>query len=111
MDERLVADLEAAKALIADPANWRKETGDTDGAPCCAIVATNRVLRARGVGEPYARHVYAWRALADALPDQWEPQRLYGPGYVVGEFNDDPATTHADVLALFDRAIAFAKAA
>ncbi|CDP50680.1 hypothetical protein [Devosia sp. DBB001] len=42
------------------------------------------------------------RALLAALPDGWSPDALSA----IPDFNDDDTTTHADIMALFDRAIA-----
>jgi hypothetical protein len=57
----------------------------------CAVIAVNRAafwrrwIRDSAVGR-----------LRRQLPPHWQ----------VAEWNDDPITTHADILALFDRAIA-----
>jgi hypothetical protein len=55
----------------------------------CAMIAIMRV--ARGDDRFMAAH-----RLAAQLPSGW----------TLGEWNDDPFTTHADILGLFDRAIA-----
>jgi hypothetical protein len=105
---KLRDDLIAARALIDTPAKWRKDMSDSQPS-CCAIVATNRVTGGRS-----SRH---WQALADALPQDWSRTNKARvseaegcdvsdyPGVFVGEYNDDPATSHNDILALFDRAI------
>lgn len=82
-------DLIAAKALIDTPEKWRK--GSFGWAGCyCAAGALRLVL-----GQNFEVSE-AWGALWGALPP--------GERGVVS-FNDDPSTTHADIMALFNRAI------
>jgi hypothetical protein len=85
----------AAKALIADPANWAK-SGEVDPRKgrYCAAVACN----------DFADAPRMFEALRAAFPVEY-----VGRGGWVTElfdFNDLPSTTHADIMALFDRAIA-----
>lgn len=86
-------DLIAAKALIDTPEKWCQGTATAGyGARLCAI---------RAAGGARYRNKDAVAALKAALP--------------IGEkslprFNDSPDTTHADVMALFDRAIEAAAA-
>jgi hypothetical protein len=99
----LVEDLKAARGFIRLKRNWRKDgRGDLRG--CCAVVAVKRTTNS---SHRFQNAVYALR---NALPESWEAGRER-PFVLVGEFNDDPTTTHADVLALFDRAIAKAEEA
>jgi hypothetical protein len=82
-------DLIAARGLVE--AHWGKgdrETGRIPRDKFCAMTALG------------AKRDACRQALIDALP----ADRRDGP-YPVVEYNDDPSTTHADVLALFDRAI------
>lgn len=100
----LKSDLIAARALIDTPEKWIKHNFNRNDCYCAvgalrqAIGGTTRVgLIPRG---PYHRYSNAHVAVGQALP--------------AGErggatFNDDPATSHADILALFDRAIANAE--
>jgi hypothetical protein len=91
-------DLIAAKALIADPKKWRQDPNiGADGSMC----AVRAVERACGEEEYSWWHegTRSWTAchlLILAIPDD-----LTGTFY-----NDRPDTTHADVMAWFDRAIA-----
>lgn len=93
MRPELIA-LMSARALIADPAKWGKGQRGRDRGweTCCAadaieksadpeneIATLDAFYRANGLG----------RKCGDIL-----------------EWNDDPDTTHADVLAAFDKAIA-----
>ena len=88
--------LTAARKIIADPAMWYQggytASGDwnTDE-PCDASCAIKRAAYAIGV-DPF-----------DAIMDI----RAFTPDDVgICDFNDADSTTHADVLAVFDRAIA-----
>lgn len=92
-------DLVAAKALIDTPRKWRK--GDYDrGGRCCAVGAVVRVVGGEISDAEYSSAALALEAAL--LPEQ---------GKKVFLFNDNPTTTHADIMALFDRAIAAAEAA
>ena len=81
----------AARALIDTPEKWGKGKGNVGPKGClCALGALGRVRDAD------------WReadALFDALEGRWEDRSVHA-------FNDHPDTTHADVMALYDRAIA-----
>jgi len=98
-------DLIAARALIDTPEKWRKGEAAYWSAPFCALGACSHVASGGNVFEPRRMNGMR-RALRMSLPD--------GPGeeefdFPTTRFNDDPDTTHADVLALFDRAIASAE--
>lgn len=79
----------AAKALIDTPDKWIKHAFERDGC-FCAVGAVRTVQKAE-----------TGRAL-DALYEAAD--ELCGRG--VMRFNDAENTTHADIMALFDRAIA-----
>lgn len=99
--------LRKAKAHISEPDMWHKgaysdsddgdegESGAIAGQPCCAVGALIFV-----VGREVPSLVDHLRA---ALPEGKKH-------YYVAAFNDAPDTTHADIMALFDRAIAAAEA-
>lgn len=92
-------DLIAAKALIADPACWFKGAYKSmNGAAICASQAIIAVL---GDKDGYTSSAL-WNALSDARPEGFAS---------VSGYNDDPKTTHGDIMALFDRAINAADAA
>lgn len=107
--------LSAARALIANPGTWVKgadglaaptddptldalDASDPRATCWCAGGAIERVVDfgSGGIG-PMALAMGALCAAAD---------RGYGLYRYPHEFNDLPMTTHADVLATFDRAIA-----
>lgn len=92
-------DLVAAKALIPSPRLWRQ--GDRHPDSLCAMMAVGRVTQPGGQSNP--RFDAARSAMMDALPADSQSRFSSAP---VVTFNDDPATTHADIMALFDRAIA-----
>jgi len=92
--------LVAARELIADERNWIKEDYNrvVDGRQCyCADGALLAARRAPLLEEDFLDLPYslARRALSSASPI----------GTII-DYNDAPETTHADVLAMFDRAIA-----
>jgi len=96
-------DLIRARDHISDPAMWYKgafsktgSAGAKNGQPCCAVGA----LLWAG---PDTERISAGsrNALIDALPDDWN---------CTASYNDAPTTTHADILALFDRSIAAERA-
>lgn len=89
-------DLIAAKALIDTPEKWGKGMGRAP-ANLCALDTCERVCKQER-GYAWARLESMVRALRGALPP--------GREAAVYQFNDDPSTTHADIMALFDRAIA-----
>jgi hypothetical protein len=93
----LKSDLTAARALIDTPEKWRKD-GEVLYDSCCAVIAVTRIVDAMLTS--------AWGALYRELPTRFHSSSWYTDA--IGDFNDDPATTHADVLSLFDRAIAAA---
>jgi len=95
-------DLVAAKALIDTPEKWRKGPNFYVGKCHCAMTAAGEAIRDGGNWQD--RAVAIRLAMVDALP---EPFRSLNHFHVI-DFNDHPATTHADVMALFDRAIAAA---
>ena len=107
MTNQLAKDLRAAKALIDTPEKWCKLSvaEDANGNPVdpessqaccfCSHGAVRRVTRST-----YDR-LAAFKALEQATPRPWWHRTSN-----VTSFNDHPYATHADVMALFDRAIA-----
>lgn len=86
--------LRAARERLTDPANWcGMSASDGRGAVCIAIA----------VSDVYGDSFWqaAHRVLARLLPDggEYTAKALHN-------WNDHHATSHADVLALLDRAIA-----
>lgn len=102
-----------ARIHLTDPANWyqgsyRKDAGMRDvpaseGGCLCGLGAVNlAVARIRDYIYPSCGSPYEYAAeklLGEQLP-AGRIRRFYAA------YNDDPTTTHADVLAVFDRAIA-----
>lgn len=98
--------LQKARALIADPERWTREAlartsegwevrGDNPTACRWCVVGAIQAI-ALGAG------VATWPATVALLP--FIPHHADVPSW-----NDDPKTTHADVLAAFDAAIARAE--
>ena len=48
---------------------------------------------------------HALMALASTKRLGWSAESTYGPGTQIAMFNDNPKTTHADVMAMYDEAI------
>lgn len=94
--------LTQARELISDPKRWTKGyfAKTALGAPCgslsdraicwCISGAINKVSE-------FKNHQVAYDRL----------RLVVGP--LITQFNDDPKTTHADVIAAFDRAIEHSK--
>jgi hypothetical protein len=94
--------LRHARELLSDPTHWTKgaearaEDGDECGIEYAACWCADGAMRCAALR--YGRA--AWREAKPTI-------ECLVPGLVgLEQFNDMPATTHADVLALFDRAIA-----
>jgi hypothetical protein len=92
----LVDDLKAAKALIDSPEKWRQ--GIRPDVPLCAGEAMSEAITIHASDEMIVRK----QAMVEALG-------FFDLDHLVA-FNDKPDTTHADIMALFDRAIAAAEA-
>lgn len=91
----LVDDLIAAKALIDSPEKWTKGFYQSMDGCLCSLGALGMAIG----GNPFFPNSVARAALQAEVPQQWGVLS-------VGAYNDDPDTTHADIMALFDRAIA-----
>jgi sugar phosphate isomerase/epimerase len=88
----------AARAEVE--AGWCKKVAVDHHGNVCAVGAIDTALGVPKVTRTYAIGGVATRAARTALRDAL-PAVLNVP-----HFNDDPQTTKADVIALFDRAIA-----
>lgn len=100
-----------ARGLIADPNYWMKGELD-DGLGCfCTLGSIYRILEdtyeyPANPGCSIIRDT-AVEALAKNIPKEHEEGKE--PTYeadMVADYNDDGKTTHTDIMALFDRAIA-----
>jgi hypothetical protein len=89
----------AARALIDTPEKWGK--GEYEPRPGCYCMA-GAIFAAKGfnpwqeMGSPEAKAI---EAALDEVSDGLSPWRSYV------DYNDNFETTHADIMALFDRAI------
>lgn len=126
--------LKAAKALISNPENWIKryyeqdENGKVDPyntLPACKFYTIGANQRASLSHFGSRLNDYSWlvksehrsdhetvlaltsRHLRQALNELFNSTRYSG----VASYNDDPATTHEDILKLYDNAIAIAEKA
>lgn len=87
--------LAAARKLIDTPEKWGKFSDRVRGLIC----AHDALVRAMPDADTFRA---ALLVLREQLPGDFHRGSLV-------RFNDHPSTTHADVMALFDRAIAAAK--
>ena len=92
----MVRALECARELLERTENWDK-TGEGPGV--CPLHAVSRAANRLDLGVIWKlRMVLRLRAALPVSHRSWWPE-------CVIRYNEDPATTHADVLAWFDRAI------
>ena len=93
----------ALAALGPNGENWSKgnEEGIVGEGYLCAMTATGKVAGVRQYTPPALLFLAMRRALEAQLP----PETKTSPDLNVVTFNDDAATTFADVKALFERAI------
>lgn len=92
--------LQDARQLLSDPARWCKDALESNGAVCArgALFNARKGYSLSWDGWPSKVHARADRFLAKHIPPAF--------GGSLPFFNNSDSTTHADVLALFDRAIA-----
>lgn len=88
-------DLIAARKLIADGKWAKRPTCEEDG--YCIVTACHAAI------PDSAMRLNACYALWEQLPDSERSPSLKTVDLMI--FNDEPATTRSDILALFDRAI------
>lgn len=93
----LAEDLIAAKALIDTPEKWGKGSPRRPAGCLCAMDALTK-----GV---YRRFGFNRFSAAESVLKA----NLKRGAKHIAQFNDWPSTTHADIMALFDRAIAAAE--
>ncbi|HYD06522.1 MAG TPA: hypothetical protein VEC60_12395 [Reyranella sp.] len=89
-------DLIAARALIDTPEKWGKgsDISPANGRYCAAVACND-----------FRSPAAMFDLLFEALPERFQQRGGLIRVGAVFDFNDHPTTTHADVLALFDRAI------
>lgn len=91
--------LEQAKARISTPDKWCKNVLYDEQGARCILGALQATSDCPGDEMWHSHFLPAFRLINAFVPT----------GNMV-DFNNDPATTHADILTLFDRAIAARKA-
>lgn len=93
--------LRKAKALISDPVNWNKDghyfKGGDRSSNCMCFYGALGTAKGIDAGEVHSNDVVIW-LLCEELFDM-----------TATDYNDHPDTTHADIMALFDRAIELAE--
>lgn len=90
-------DLIAARALIDTPENWLRDAPE-NGNRFCALGACWHIVE-----DHETTLGKLGLAITKALPSSFVPDG--SAKLAVAQFNDAPETTHADIMALFDRAI------
>ena len=96
---QLAEDLRKAKALIDAPEKWVKGCVERGGGHC--IVGAISVATGVAVGHFFGTSALdVYEALQRAIGDR---------DAIVAHFNDNPRTQHADIMSLFDHAIAAAE--
>jgi hypothetical protein len=94
--------LRAAKAKISDPADWHQEGTYVNASGClCAQAALNRAFKTSEYN--VSVHDQCFSHISKFV-------RKLHPYYLVTSYNDDPETTHADIMNLFDDAAEMADA-
>jgi hypothetical protein len=94
MPNETVRLLKDAKSVINAPENWIKGQLGNGGGGYCILGAMSKVwINSGGVKED-------WYTIAGLMQACLPTARL-----TIARFNDHMLTTHADVMALFDRAI------
>jgi hypothetical protein len=94
--------LRAAKSLISDPADWTQEGLYVNAQGClCAQGALNKAFRWSKLNTEVVDDA------ANYLKVAVSKVRTYR---LVTSYNDDPETTHADIMNLFDDAATMADA-
>ena len=81
-----------AREMLADPKNWCRKGGHGDNGEICVVVALSRVGWGMGTCITTARD-----AVRSHLPDKF---------FDIVSYNDDPHTTHQDILNLLDKTLA-----
>lgn len=101
--------LREARAKIASEGNWC-HYGAGDGQITFCAASAIKSAAGFGIGDKNTPDAFdLWAAGCGALKAQLPQRFMRADRASIPEFNDCPATTHADVLALFDRAIATAQ--
>lgn len=95
--------LTRARALIENPKDWCNHAPESSvTAPYCAMTACYAETSKMTVGVPF---VFTYQGAVYRLGREL-PRPQFDAGLGVANFNDHPDTTHADILDLYDRAIA-----
>lgn len=98
----LKEDLIKAKALIDTPEKWGKGKLLNETRQRCAIGAVEGACLHKPRLDNWDATLACRAALRRAAPSSFEFPRANSS---IAAFNDHPDTTHADIMALFDRAI------
>lgn len=105
MNSTLKRDLEATKSLIELPKNWTQGAMRRDrfGNDATKDKATCRCLMAAMFDAVGGRGSLEGRERVDAMEEAVKP---YYSQCSIAMFNDDPKTTHGDVLTVLNKALA-----
>jgi hypothetical protein len=109
-------DLKSAKALIADPEKWNQGYFDGKNGTCfCAAGALRKATWgstwiSEATPDGMRRYNHAITVLARTIDPEVDEDGN-SAWTTVYDFNDAKTTTHADVMAVYDRAIKLAPVA
>jgi len=117
-DDTVLRILRRARGLITEPEHWTKNAFARDAkadvvavgneaATCfCSVGAIERAKMDEN--EPYSTHLLAFEVAASMAPIDWRDVHRGGPLPLswLMSYNDDTARKHAEVLEVFDKAIA-----
>lgn len=91
--------IQGARELLSDPTRWHKGWfSDGEGAFCV------RGALGHVAGTYPTTPLETWHRLRDHLPEGF--RQFSGGPDMLAAFNDDPDTTHADIINLLDKTLA-----
>lgn len=94
--------IKGAREILSDPRHWCKG-GYTDGKECYCILGA---MSMAAHGNPYAFGVEYQTTLARAAEMVAQHTPFDPSAYTAATFNDDPITTHQDILNILDKTLA-----
>jgi hypothetical protein len=98
--------IKGARKILSDPGRWRKGTYADDGDGCCILGALGMAACNDAWAYDIAIRGHVKNSLTRAA-DMVAQHTTFDPvKNTAAAFNDDPATTHQDVLDVLDKTLA-----